>query len=244
MRVFGREIFFWYLWTMTNIWTIIVAGGAGQRMGAQLPKQFLELKGVPILVRTLQAFQAAILNGGIVVVLPAEHHTMWNDICAKYDVPQHVTAMGGATRFDSVKAGLSAVPREATLVAVHDGVRPFVSAELVRRACVCAEEFGSAIPVVRAVDSFRRVTESGSEIVDRDELRAVQTPQVFDAGLLRQAYDKATDGSAFTDDASVVEAMGERVCLVDGEPTNIKITTPSDLLFGEAIVASFEKRLL
>lgn len=222
---------------MTKQWTIIVAGGAGLRMGMQIPKQFLELGGVPILVRTLQAFRNAVPDGGLVVVLPAEHIAMWNELCAKYDVPQHIVVTGGVTRFDSVKAGLNVVPESARLVAVHDGVRPFVSAEMVRRCFAEAAEYGSAVPVVRAVDSFRRVTEEGSEIVDRELLRAVQTPQVFDAKLLRQAYD-IERGDSFTDDASVVEAVGACVHLAEGEPTNIKITTPADLLFGEAVIAS------
>ena len=228
---------------MTKQWTIIVAGGAGQRLGAQTPKQFLELRGVPVLVRTLQAFQQAVPDGGIVVVLPAEHHTTWAEICTKYDVPEHITATGGASRFDSVKAGLMAVPEEASVIAVHDGVRPFVSEELVRRCFAEAAAFGSAVPVVRAVDSFRRVTDTGSECVNRDELRAVQTPQVFDAKVLRQAYETG-NGATFTDDASVVEALTGRVHLTEGERTNIKITTPSDLLFGEAVIAASGQNLL
>lgn len=228
---------------MTKQWTIIVAGGSGQRMGAQTPKQFLELRGVPVLVRTLQAFRSAVSDGGIVVVLPAEHHQTWAEICAKYDVPEHITATGGASRFDSVKAGLKAVPEQASLIAVHDGVRPFVSKSLVGRCFAEAEQFGSAVPVVRAVDSFRRVTEAGSECVNRDELRAVQTPQVFDAKVLRQAYE-VEGGAAFTDDASVVEALTGQVHLTEGERINIKITTPSDLLFGEAVIEALERNLL
>jgi 2-C-methyl-D-erythritol 4-phosphate cytidylyltransferase len=211
-------------------------------MGTEIPKQFLRLADVPVLVHTLRAVQSVEWPMGVVVVLPAAHIATWREICEEFGVPKHTVVEGGASRFDSVKAGLAALPEEARLVAVHDGVRPFVSAELIGRCFDAASEHGSAIPVVAPVDSFRRVTSEGSEIVDRSELRAVQTPQVFAAERLRAVYAAYADGSMFTDDASVVESCGWRVWLVDGERTNFKITTPTDLVTGLAILGQFDKK--
>lgn len=222
---------------MTRNWTIIVAGGAGTRMGAQMPKQFIPLDDKPIIVHTLNAFHKADPTMGLVVVLPEAHFETWREICKKYAVPEHTLARGGASRFDSVAAGLKSVPQDAKLVGVQDGVRPFASTELIHRCFEQAEREGSAIPVVPAVDSFRQVGEDGYfRVVDRSTLRAVQTPQVFRAELLRRAYAECAGGEGFTDDASVVEALGERVCLVEGERFNIKITTPEDLLIGSALI--------
>jgi 2-C-methyl-D-erythritol 4-phosphate cytidylyltransferase len=216
-----------------------VAGGAGLRMGNQTPKQFLPLAETPILVHTINAFGNALPQGGIVVVLPAEHQALWNNICKTHSVAPHIVATGGATRFDSVASGLRAVPAEATLIAVHDGVRPFASAELIARCFAEADKYGSAIPAVAPVDSFRSVgAEGDSTIVNRDTLRAIQTPQVFRAETLRNAYSQSGEAKGFTDDASVVEATGGKVHLTEGERSNIKITTPVDMLLGEAIIKS------
>lgn len=205
-------------------------------MGAEIPKQFLSLAGKPILVHTLETFHNAAPDMGLVVVLPQAHIEMWNDICKTYATPAHTIAVGGASRFDSVASGLAAVPTEAEVIGVQDGVRPFASKELIERCFAQAEQSGSAIPVVAAVDSFRAVREDDtSEIVDRSVLRAVQTPQVFRAELLRRAYAECSGGAGFTDDASVVEGVGASVTLVEGERFNIKITTPEDLLIGKAI---------
>ena len=224
---------------MSNPWTIIVAGGAGLRMGNQTPKQFLPLAETPILVHTINTFGKALPQGGIVVVLPAEHQALWRNICEEHPVAPHIVATGGATRFDSVASGLKAVPAQATLIAVHDGVRPFASAELITRCFAEANKFGSAIPAIAPVDSFRSVgAEGDTAIVDRDTLRAIQTPQVFRAEILRNAYSQSGGAKGFTDDASVVEAAGGRVHLTEGERTNIKITTPVDILLGEAIIKS------
>ncbi|MBO5655728.1 MAG: 2-C-methyl-D-erythritol 4-phosphate cytidylyltransferase [Rikenellaceae bacterium] len=221
---------------MTKHWTIIVAGGAGMRMGAEIPKQFLSLAGKPILIHTLEAFHNADPDMGLVVVLPQAHIDMWSDICKTYATPAHTIAVGGASRFDSVASGLAAVPAEAEVIGVQDGVRPFASKALINRCFAQAEQSGSAIPVVAAVDSFRAIRADGSsEIVDRSALRAVQTPQVFRAELLRKAYAECSGGAGFTDDASVVEGAGKKVTLVEGERFNIKITTPEDLHIGEAI---------
>ncbi len=216
-----------------------MAGGAGLRMGNQTPKQFLPLAETPILVHTVNAFRQAQPEGGIVVVLPAEHQALWQTICEKYSVASHIVTTGGATRFESVVSGLSAVPNQATLIAVHDGVRPFASPELIARCFAEADIYGNAIPAVAPVDSFRRVvSDDFSEVVNRDSLRAIQTPQVFRADILRKAYAQANQRASFTDDASVVEATGEPIHLTEGERTNIKITTPSDLIFGESILQS------
>lgn len=214
---------------------IIVAGGSGTRMGAALPKQFLLLDGQPVLARTINRFAEALPDAAIVVVLPAAHLDFWNDFAARFTVARHTTVAGGAERSDSVRNGLAALPEEVRIIAVQDGVRPLVSPELIRRAAACAERHGTAIPVIAPVDSLRRITETGSAPADRSQLRIVQTPQVFDAALLRRAY-AAAEGMRFTDDAQVVEHLGVAITLCEGERANIKITAPEDLIVAEAIL--------
>lgn len=221
---------------------VIVAGGSGRRMGSDLPKQFLFLGGEPILVRTINRFAEALPGAPIVVVLPEEQQAFWKNLSARFEVAPHTIASGGKERFDSVKSGLDALfalGEGVELVAIHDGVRPLASVEMIRRCRDCAAEKGSAIPVVTAVDSFRRITEGddSSEIVDRSRLRAVQTPQIFDAHLLRRAYRQPFD-PLFTDDASVVERLGERIFLCEGERSNLKITTREDLILAEALLSA------
>lgn len=219
---------------------VIVAGGSGRRMGSELPKQFLLLDGAPILARTINRFAEALPKAPIVVVLPEEQRPFWQNLAARFEVAPHHIASGGKERFDSVKAGLDCLfelGEGIELVAIHDGVRPLVSGELICRACTTAAQHRSAVPVVAPVDSYRRITDhqGGSEIIDRAPLRAVQTPQVFDAALLRQAY-KQPFAPSFTDDASVVEALGEAVTLCEGERANIKITTREDLIIAQALL--------
>ena len=210
-------------------------------MGADVPKQFMLLGDKPVLVHTLDAFHRADPAMGLVVVLPEAHIEMWTQMCKEYATPPHIVAPGGATRYDSVASGLAAVPAEAEVVGVHDGVRPFVNRDVVCRCFAEAAKYGSAVPVIAPVDSFRRVKENGtSEIADRSALRAVQTPQVFDAALLRRAYAEGEGGAGFTDDASVVEALGVEIHLTEGDRLNIKITTPEDMVVGRAVL---DKRL-
>jgi len=220
--------------------TIIVAGGSGKRMGAAIPKQFLLLKGRPLLCWTIDAFHRFDPAMGIVVVLPQDHHATWKQLCAEYQftVP-HTLVSGGAERFHSTLAGLNAVDHDG-LVAVHDGVRPLVSAELIARCFAAADEHGAAIPVVPIPSSVREITEKGSQAMDRSRLRAVQTPQCFRTPLLRSAFELPYD-PAFTDEATLVERLGVDVQLVDGEEQNIKVTTPFDLRVAEAMLRAWSQ---
>lgn len=220
---------------------IIVAGGSGLRMGGTLPKQFQLLGNEPMLVRTIRAFATALPEAPIVAVLPAAYADYWRDLSARFDTPAHRVVTGGAERFHSVRAGLAALPDDVTLIAIHDGARPLVSTELIHRTVTCAASCGSAIPVVAPADSFRETEgdNGASHIVDRRRLRAVQTPQVFDAALLRRAYAVEYDPT-FTDDASVVERAGHTVQLCEGERRNFKITEPEDRIAAEALLAAVE----
>ena len=214
---------------------IIVAGGKGLRMGGEIPKQFLPVGGKPVLMRTLEAFHAYDASLHIVLVLPESQQAYWKELCAAYGFAlPHDIANGGETRFHSVKNGLALVQGDG-LVGVHDGVRPFVSQEVIARCYEEAAVKKAVIPVIGVVETVRHLTGGGSETVPRDCYKLVQTPQVFDAALLRRAYGQDyTD--AFTDDASVVEALGEQVHLVEGNRENIKLTTPFDLKVAEVLL--------
>lgn len=218
-------------------YAIIVAGGSGKRFGSELPKQFLPLSGKAVLMHTIEKFQEA--GASIVVVLPVEHQEMWLSMCKESNFAvTHTIADGGKTRFESVKNGIAAIKglAEGDLVAVHDGVRPLVSVELIGRCYDAARETGSAIPVVNPSDSIRQVMEDGtSRQLLRSSLRAVQTPQTFRAELLQGAYE-VEESPLFTDDASVVESAGHQVTLVEGEVFNIKITTPIDMIIATELI--------
>jgi len=218
-------------------YVIIVAGGKGLRMGSDIPKQFLPVGGKPILMRTISRFREYSLTLGIVLVLPREQHEYWLQLCHEYDFTEHCTlACGGETRFHSVRNGLVTIPDDDRgVVGVHDGVRPFPSVDVIRRCYDRARMAGSAIPVAPVVDTLRHICPQGySETVPRGDFRLVQTPQVFDLQLLKQAYSLPYRDS-FTDDASVVEALGHKVELVEGNCENIKITTPFDLHVAEVL---------
>ena len=219
-----------------RVGVIIVAGGSGRRMGGTLPKQFSLLRGVPVLAHTINAFRKALPTSRIVVVLPAEYIEFWKNFSARFEVAKHSVVEGGKERFHSVKNGIEALSDAVDLIAVQDGVRPFASKEMILRAVKCATKNGSAIPVIKAVDSYRAVEGEVSHIVDRTPLRLVQTPQIFAAPILRAAYDTEYR-IEFTDDASVVEFSGEKISLCEGDDRNIKITTPNDLVLAEAILA-------
>ncbi len=223
---------------------IVVAGGRGLRMGADLPKQFLPIGGRPVLMHTLEAFKRALPDLQIVLVLPRDQQAFWRELCAKHSFTlPHSIADGGATRFHSVLSGLrsiAAMPSAATqdgeaVVAVHDGVRPFVPPEVIRQCFATARACGTAVPVVPVVETLRELQADGSVTRDRSRFRLVQTPQTFRLRLLMQAYEQPfTD--AFTDDASVVEALGLPITLVEGNRENIKITTPFDLTIAESLL--------
>ena len=213
---------------------IIVAGGKGLRMGGDIPKQFLPVCGKPVLMRTLEAFHAYDAEIHLVLVLPVSQQGYWQELCKDYQFTlSHDIANGGDTRFHSVMNGLALVEGDG-LVGVHDGVRPFVSQEVIARCYEEAADCKAVIPVIDVVETVRHLTERGSETVPRDQYKLVQTPQVFEVELLRRAYQQAyTD--LFTDDASVVEALGEKVHLVQGNRENIKLTTPFDLKLAEML---------
>lgn len=215
---------------------IIVAGGVGQRMGATIPKQFMMLGQEPVLARTINLFSEALPKAELVVVLPEEHIALWRNIAARFDVAPHKIASGGKERFDSVKSGLAALSDEVETIAVHDAVRPLATKKLIIRLALEAENAAAVIPVIAPHDSIRQVEGERSYIVDRSQLRMVQTPQFFQAEVLRRAYEQSFS-PLFTDDASVVEAAGVEVTLIEGEVQNIKITTPIDLTIAEAILA-------
>ncbi|MDE7068982.1 MAG: 2-C-methyl-D-erythritol 4-phosphate cytidylyltransferase [Alistipes sp.] len=215
---------------------IIVAGGSGRRAGGTLPKQFRIVGSLPVLGHAINAFARALPGAPIVVVLTPEWRDLWRDLAARFYIARHTCAAGGAERFHSVRNGLDALPIDVSLVAVHDGARPLASEELIRRCVACAAEHGSAVPTVAAVDSMRLLDDDGtSHPVDRSRLRSVQTPQVFDAALLREAY-MSDYRPEFTDDASVFERAGHSVTLCEGERSNLKITVAEDLAIAGALL--------
>ena len=219
-------------------YAILVAGGKGLRMGSDIPKQFLPLRGRPVLMHTIDVFRRTYPDIHIILVLPREQQDYWRQLCGQHDYDVELcVADGGETRFHSVRNGLFLIPDDARgVVGVHDGVRPFVSPETIRRCFEAAEEFGAVVPVVPVVETVRQLLADGSSMtVDRNAYRLVQTPQTFDLQLLKKAYGQPFD-PFFTDDASVVEAMGHPIKLVEGNNENIKLTNPADLKLAEGMV--------
>ncbi len=216
-------------------YAIIVAGGTGKRMGEALPKQFLKLGGTPILIHTLQAFQAADPEIKLILTLPQEEIQFWDELNIWHqNYIEHKVVAGGETRFHSVKNALAHV--DEGLVAVHDGVRPFVSKKTINESFEQAKENKAVVTAVPMKDSVRQLDESGnSKNIERSSLRLIQTPQTFNVELLKSAYN-TTFKPSFTDDASVVEAHGHSITLIEGEYQNIKITTPEDLIIAEALL--------
>lgn len=217
---------------------IIVAGGKGERMGASTPKQFLELDGKPILMHTLEKFNKTDPSIEIILALPENQIDFWEELFHKYQLPKvrHQVVKGGKTRFHSVQNALKLV-KENSLVAIHDGVRPLVSTETINHCFAEAEKNGNAIPVVDVVDSLRHYSkqEQINEAVSRSCYKIVQTPQCFTSELILRAYHQEFD-KLFTDDATVVEKLGETINLVEGNRENIKITTVEDLTIAEAFI--------
>lgn len=217
---------------------IIVAGGKGNRMKSEIPKQFIEIGGKPILMHTIEQFYKADSNIEIILVLPKEQIQYWQELQTKhgFEVPVLVSE-GGTSRFYSVKNGLEKVTSTG-VVAIHDGVRPFVATSTIMKGFEVAEKEKTAIPTVNLVDSIRRVDEKVNRALNRANYRLVQTPQVFDITLLKKAYQQSFSDT-FTDDASVIEAMGHSVTLFEGNSENIKITTPFDLKVAEMMVGGY-----
>ena len=231
----------------TKKYAVIVAGGKGLRMGSEIPKQFLTVQGRPLLMLTLENFHSFDASMPLILVLPEAQQEYWARLCREYvfRVP-HTVVSGGETRFHSVRNGLQAIvegqqvnkPTDQQLVAVHDGVRPFVSHDVIELCFAAALVEGAAVPVIPVVETLREVLDNGtaprSRTVSRDRYRLVQTPQTFRLSLLLDAYAQPYS-EAFTDDASVVEALGHPVTLVNGNRENIKITTPFDLAVAETL---------
>jgi len=207
-------------------------------MGSDLPKQFLRVGGKPVLMRTLERFRSYSEALQIVLVLPHAQQEYWRQLCREHAFAVvHTVVDGGDTRFESSKNGLAAIPADASgVVGIHDGVRPFVSLDVIERCFVEARRTGAAIPVLPVTDTLRHIAADGSGLnVARSEYRVVQTPQVFDIGLIRRAFCQPYRDS-FTDDASVVEALGSTVGMVEGNRENIKLTTPFDLKIAETLI--------
>lgn len=208
-------------------------------MQSSLPKQFMILAGEPVVARTINTFSEALPGAEIVVVLPKEHISLWKNLAARFDVAVHKCVEGGKERFDSVKAGIAALSPEVEYVAIHDGVRALVTKRLIINAMLKIESVEAVIPVVDAVDSYRVVEGEHNEVIPRSKLRIVQTPQLFRADILRRAYAQEYD-PRFTDDATVVEGLGVKITLIEGERSNIKLTTPEDMVYAEAMIGGKE----
>jgi 2-C-methyl-D-erythritol 4-phosphate cytidylyltransferase len=207
-------------------------------MGGEMPKQFAPIAGKPLLMHTIETFYRQDELTEIIVVLPAEHEEYWKMLCRETGcVASHTIVHGGETRFHSVKNGLAAVPSDVGLIAVHDGVRPFVAPDVIAACFDEAARNGAAIPVISMIESVREVDGATSRPADRNKLRLVQTPQIFRAEILRKAYQQPYN-EHFTDDASVVEADGGIITLVAGNRENIKITTPPDMIIAKYLLGN------
>lgn len=221
-------------------YVLILAGGEGSRLGGDMPKQFRMLNGLPLLWWSVKAFHEEDPSTRIILVLHPGFFDAWDIIYSEMresDKIEVEICCGGRSRAESVKNGLMDVPSgENVLVAVHDAARPLVSVFLIRRGWCAAIESRACVPAVALTDSIRRLSPEGSVSVNRRDYVAVQTPQVFDASLLKEAYEKATDLSLFTDDASVAEAAGIDVTLFDGDHGNMKVTNPLDIEVAEVIM--------
>jgi 2-C-methyl-D-erythritol 4-phosphate cytidylyltransferase len=214
---------------------IIVAGGSGNRMGTEIPKQFLELCGKPVLMHTIQVFHDFDHESKIILVLPEAQQQFWKGLCLKHSFSlAHQVVLGGKTRFHSVQSGLSHIDGEG-IVFIHDGVRPLVSRETLGRCLETAQKSGNAIPVLPITESLRKLEGEQSISVDRSQYFSVQTPQTFRCEQILEAFQQQFD-PAFTDDASVAEKAGFPIFMVEGNCENIKITTPIDLIVAQALL--------
>lgn len=204
-------------------------------MGTEIPKQFLQIHKKAVLFYSLRKFSSVNKDIQIIVVLPENHISTWNEIIKKQDISiPHEIVAGGKERFDSVKNGLEQIQEEG-IVAIHDGVRPMVSEEVIKKAYQHAEIYGNVIPAIKVSESIREIKIDKNQPVNRDNLRLIQTPQIFRVSLIKKAYQQ-NYSNEFTDDATVLEAMGENINLIEGNPENIKITTPNDLRIAKALL--------
>lgn len=219
-------------------YALIVAGGKGTRMKSVVPKQFLEVNGLPILMHTLNAFYRYAEDIKVILVLPEDDFDTWKSLCVKYDYNRPVILQkGGDTRFQSVKNGLEKI-EGGGLVAIHDGVRPLVSEDIIGASFRLAAVHGSAVAAVRLKESIRVTDQDNTKAVDRSKFRLIQTPQTFDVTLIKKAY-QIKDEPSLTDDASVAERSGHTISLFEGSYQNVKVTTPEDLIFAEALLKSY-----
>ncbi len=226
---------------MAPVHVIIVAGGSGTRFGTELPKQFVEIAGRPVLLRALDSIRRALPGAAVTVVLPRGREDYFIDLCRSHATSAPAVVCGGGTRWESVRNGLATVADDTDVVMVHDGARPFPSRSLIDGLlCALGDGADGAVPAVEVTDSLRRSTDGGrtSTAVDRAQLRAVQTPQAFRTVLLRRAYGLPYR-ETFTDDASVMEAAGYTdIRLTPGSPSNLKVTHPTDMAVAEAFIAA------
>jgi 2-C-methyl-D-erythritol 4-phosphate cytidylyltransferase len=220
---------------MLKEYALIVAGGTGTRLKSNIPKQFLELEGTPILMRTVMAFYNYSPEIFIIVVLPENQIDYWKILCRKYafDLPHQIIA-GGSTRQQSVLNGLKAIKKEG-IVAIHDGVRPLVKNDIISRSFTIASQHGNAVAAVSLKDSIRILENGEYKAVDRNKFKLIQTPQTFLTSVIKNAYDKFFD-EEFTDDAGIAERAGERINLIEGSYDNIKITTSEDIFIAKVIL--------
>ena len=213
-------------------YAIIVGGGSGSRMKSDIPKQFLPLKGRPVLMHTIDAFHSSSLDPEIIVVLNVDYHKYWENLCKEhnYSIP-HQLVRGGLQRFHSVQNGLKKIKGNA-IVAIHDAVRPLINPKFIDLAFQQAEVIGTAIAAVGSRDSVRQRNQTGTVSLNREDIYLIQTPQVFKSNILRKAY-KQDYRNEFTDDATVVDRSGVEINLIEGDIRNIKITFPEDILIAE-----------
>lgn len=220
----------------SKYYAIIVAGGSGSRMHSTVPKQFLLLNGLPVLMHTIKAFHDCQTQPQIIVVLPSDSHDYWNTLCLEHNFDiLHQLISGGETRFHSVKNGISLIDEEDTIIAVHDAVRPLVTKEIIDESYQCAEQYGNAIVAIKSRDSVRQIKDNRSVSLIRDEIYLIQTPQTFQSAQLKKAYQQPYQVN-FTDDASVVEQTGVNINLINGSYQNIKITFPEDIAIAEFLL--------
>ena len=217
-------------------YVIITAGGSGKRINSDFPKQFIPVAGKPLLLHTMEVFRSYDARMHIILVLPEEHIPLWKDLCTEFDIQiEHQIVRGGEHRFHSVQNGINHVPPES-LVLIHDGVRPLIHHDTIDRVIKTATEKGNAVPCVLPSQSVRQINDDGSSHpVNRDMLRMIQTPQAFHSDIIKQAYNQVYRPE-FTDDATVLESLGETINLVQGNYSNIKVTHPGDLKIVEAML--------
>jgi 2-C-methyl-D-erythritol 4-phosphate cytidylyltransferase len=219
----------------TSLYALIMAGGSGHRMGGNIPKQFIELAGKPILMHTMQVFADFDNRMQIILVLPENQIELWKQLCLKYDfIIPHQIVTGGTERFFSVKNGLELIETDG-IVFIHDGVRPLVSHQTIKRCYDLALQKGNAMPVISVSESVRLTEQDASKAIDRNKVKLVQTPQTFSISLIKEAYKQLFD-EKFTDDALVLEEMSYTINITEGNRENIKITWPSDLVWAEAVM--------